>query len=506
MRHSSTIVRIISSTCMLLTAAGINTESTEASIVVQPVAYVGGVTQGVQGEATFSSIESGTFPVMNNAGDIAFMGTAFQLDPTPQLLTGLWIERDNQQELIAFNNQRAPGTDDGISFKRISPPQLDAAGHVSFWASVMGPGVTLDNNLGIWADTGTGLGLIAREGMQAPGEAEGVQIYQFQLGGHRTNTIGQTMFSAFITGPSIEPGTIKTWIHEAGTLTQHRAETDPPLHTLFVELGPELVVQDGDLAPGISPPVELMISPIDRLVTNRAGQRLFFAFLAEPGTGTSSTTSVWLEDDAGSRLIARQGDPAPGTEPGVLFNVLGNSNSLNTHGDIALQSSLVGNGVHGENNQGIWIDKDGVLELAVRSGTEAPGAGSGANFFRFEAMGLNDRGAVAFGAKLYGGGIDESNDRGIWLYDHGSLDLIVREGDQLEVAPGDLRTVSSFLFDPTNEDNGATSGFNDQSQLVFRIGFTDGTSGVFMATPEPGSAVLSIIGTGILLLIRHNKS
>jgi hypothetical protein len=96
---------------------------------------------------------------------------------------------------------------------------------------------------------------------------------------------------------------------------------------------------------------------------------------------------------------------------------------------------------------------------------------------------LNSAGQIAFRAELIGDGVDSSNDRGIWATDaNGDLQLIARTGDQLEVAPGDSRTLAELDFvSVSNNSDGRRSAFNNVGQLAFWASFTDGSQGVFVS-------------------------
>jgi hypothetical protein len=96
---------------------------------------------------------------------------------------------------------------------------------------------------------------------------------------------------------------------------------------------------------------------------------------------------------------------------------------------------------------------------------------------------LNDRGQVAVGQHLAGAGVDSTNDFAIWATDStGALQLIAREGDQLEVAPGEFRTISGLnRTDHDANSNGWPSAFNNLGQLAFWASFTDGSQGVFVS-------------------------
>jgi hypothetical protein len=96
---------------------------------------------------------------------------------------------------------------------------------------------------------------------------------------------------------------------------------------------------------------------------------------------------------------------------------------------------------------------------------------------------------------MMGLGINPDNDFGIWAQDRdGVLQLIVREGQQLDVDDGpgiDLRTINCLCYatPPT---------INNLGQVVFRAAFTDGSQGIFVsnlvAVPEPYAVGLAAIG------------
>jgi hypothetical protein len=96
------------------------------------------------------------------------------------------------------------------------------------------------------------------------------------------------------------------------------------------------------------------------------------------------------------------------------------------------------------------------------------------------------------------------------------LHLIAREGDPLEVAPGDIRVMAEFdpirtMYSASANEDGRRSSFNDQGQIALTIGFTDGSSGIFVfdavAVPEPTAALLFFSATvGAVALIRRQRA
>jgi hypothetical protein len=114
---------------------------------------------------------------------------------------------------------------------------------------------------------------------------------------------------------------------------------------------------------------------------------------------------------------------------------------------------------------------------------------------------LNDAGQSVFSALLGGSGvIPFENDLGIWAVDGlGTLQLIVRRGDSLEVMPGDHRTVQDLFL----------NGINERGQVAFWAKFQGG-EGIFVsdlvAVPEPGSSMVLTAGALLLVLRRSRRT
>jgi hypothetical protein len=270
--------------------------------------------------------------------------------------------------------------------------------------------------------------------------------------------------------------------------------------------GLELLALQGDQAPGLPGGAtfvdfDTVLPSIDPIGLNNAGQIAFSTTIAGPGVDSTNDIGVWAGEAGNLRLVAREGNVAPGAG-GAVFNYDLHDVVLNFKGQTAFQAFLAGSGVDPTNN-GIWSEGTGNLELVARVGSHAPGTAAGVVFRNFgnpgvnETLVLNAQGQVAFAATLTGDGVDISNDRGIWATDpDGQLQLIARTGDALQIAPGDSRTIDylAFVGGSGNED-GRPSGFNDFGQLAFVAQFTDGSSGIFVsnlvAVPEPATPLLA---------------
>jgi hypothetical protein len=304
------------------------------------------------------------------------------------------------------------------------------------------------------------------------------------------NETGQTAFRVLLTGVGVNSANNQAILSEGG------------------DSGLTLVARAGDPAPGTSPGVNF--SAFSSPVLNGAGQTAFTGLLIGDGVNRVNSLAIFAEvGGSGLALVARTGDPAPDTAAGVNFGNLGDP-VLNKAGQSAFTGSLTGPGVNSSNDRAIFSEGGGLgLSLVARTGDPAPGTSTGVNFTRFNDPVLNGAGQTAFLGFFAGAGVDSSNDRGLLATDPaGVLTLIARTGDLFDVDDDplidDLRTIASIGFvTGSGGEDGRPTSFNDAGQLAFRLGFTDGTQGIFVANtvaiPEPSSLLLAL-GASVLLV------
>jgi hypothetical protein len=215
---------------------------------------------------------------------------------------------------------------------------------------------------------------------------------------------------------------------------------------------------------------------------NNAGHAAFLAQLAGTGVDDTNDSGIWSEGGGSLGLVARAGSPAPGTLAGINFKGFEPRIVLNAAGQTAFRADLTGN-VTSVDDSGIWSEGGGSLTMVARKGSPAPGAPAGVNFDAFREPVLNGAGRTAFVADFTGNVTPDVDPEGIWAEDPtGTLGLVVRAGDAIEVAPGDARTVSELRFvGGSGLEDGRPAGFNDAGQVAFRAKFTDGSEGVFVS-------------------------
>jgi hypothetical protein len=388
-------------------------------------------------------------------GQVSFFARTRDKESGTAQGSGIWTTGSNRISLAANDGASAiVGLPDVVflpqSFEQpfSNNPIISPAGQIIFRGFLAGPGVDETNLNGLWSyRPGVGLESLLRAGDEAVGMG-GVPFLSFPSI-PTINAAGDTAFLAFFDSD------------------HHQAEG------LF------------DVAPGTTEPHE---------------------HEHQLGLG------LWLRRASGElNNIFVIGDPAPGVAGDVHF-VDTFDPIMNASGRVAFLAAVHGEGVDGSNEMGLWSSgrsPDGALRLVARQGDEAPGVGNGFVFGTFLEPTLNAAGQVAFMAAGYqqvNGAIVHSA-FGIWGQDRaGHLRLVARVGELLEVAPGDEREIASLAFaSKTGGEDGKPRGLNDFGQIVLHATFTDGSSGVFvssaLAVPEPNSFAIVLFAGACLGLV-----
>ncbi|MEM8946430.1 MAG: choice-of-anchor tandem repeat NxxGxxAF-containing protein [Planctomycetota bacterium] len=429
---------------------------------------------------------------INDAGQTAFRATVTSDDDGTEVTNiAIWLDDNGSLTRILFAEDHPPDIPISASFASLSTSfSFNSAGQIAFRADTdSGPSNLTEgpDDNGVWSNATGALRAVAFTGSQTPETPVGVK-FRF-IRGPVFNDAGQTAFNAVVAGDGVDAADdTGIWKENLGDLTK--------------------VARTGEQAPGV--PMGINFRSLGSPALNAAGQTAFIANL----TGAFDS-GIWSEGTGELSLVALAGEQAPGLHAGVDYKGFAFSPVLNRAGHTAFQGVLSGAAIDGTNNVGIWSEGSGTLELVAREGDQAPGTSGdtvffGGNHSTFTELVLNSAGRVAFQGRLTGEGINSLNDKGLWAEDEARvLRLIVRQGDHLEVAPGDYRTIRNlgFIGNTGNED-GRPSGFNDYGQLSFWANFTDGTEGIFVsnlvAIPEPSSLLLGTIAVISLTFFRVN--
>lgn len=241
------------------------------------------------------------------------------------------------------------------------------------------------------------------------------------------------------------------------------------------------VVRSHSTAPGTTSPFSAFNAPD----LSSTGKVAFHASL-ESSAPFAQRDGIWAGTTGNLTLVARSGTPAAGTG-GSLFSSSFSDPLVNANGTVSFTDTLtLGGSVTTSNYNGLWTGIDSnKLTLVARTGDHAPGTGDGVNFANstFPHV-LNNLGQIAFTASLAGTGVASSNDTGLWVYDpQKGTQLVAREGQLIEVAPGLTKTLASIaLRTGASSGDGRATSLNDNGQVAFTAGFANEIYyGVFVA-------------------------
>lgn len=530
------------------------------TVTFDTIALSGDASPGTTPGLSYSSFDA---PMFNGAGQVAFQAVLAGTGLNSSNNVGVFSTAagiNGSLGLVARTGDTAPNTTAGINYKSLGNLVLNESGQTAFFASLTGNGVNLFNDQAIFSEA-AGLpgspSLVARESDPIPGIA-GVDYRGFVIpfiAPLSLDSAGKAAFRVTLRGASVDSTNDFAIISKSADSAVFVARKGEPVPNLgpaisydefiYLELNdagqtaflatlvgngvdstnntaifseavgspglPGIVAREGNSAPSIA---GVNYANFEPPVLNGTGQTAFIASLTGVGVDSSNRVGIFSETvglPGSPNLVAREGDPAPGTASGVNYGGRRplSDMTLNDAGDIAFRASLTGPGVDLTNDRAIYSDAVGTpgsLGLVARTGDPAPGTTLGVNYSFLFTPSLNDVGQLAFFADLIGTGVDSTNDTGIWATDtNGVLSLIVREGDSLNVNNdpliNDLRIVSSL--------SAVSTAFNDRGQLAFSATFTDGSSGVFIANtagratfvPEPTTvSMLMIISLGLALV------
>jgi hypothetical protein len=169
-------------------------------------------------------------------------------------------------------------------------------------------------------------------------------------------------------------------------------------------------------------------------------------------------------------------------------------------GTVALRLALAGPDVSSTNDSGVWAGMTpSQLHLAVREGDPAPGTEPGLVFSQFDQAGVTQDGRAVFQAFLSGSGLAPDRDRGLWAEGiDGLLHLVVRRGDSVQLPSGEVVQLTSVQFTPGFGVSGLgyvafLSDLSNGKRAIF-------VSNVALV-PEPAAALLAVAAVGTMSLI-----
>jgi hypothetical protein len=180
------------------------------------------------------------------------------------------------------------------------------------------------------------------------------------------------------------------------------------------------------------------------------------------------------------RVVMRTGDQAFGLPTGLTLSLITNA-WPDASGRVYIEGDIAGPGVTSSNNKCHWVDASGAVTLIVREGDPTPASAGlpAGTVFGQVIRGSFAGGRSAFAATLSGGGTTTSNDRSLWRFSGGALQLIGREGQSSGIVSGAMWTEFSDPF------------ITESGLVCFMAGVSgDPTQGTVLVRGTPGNLVL----------------
>ncbi len=189
-----------------LTGPGINSNNDEVLYTGTPgslevVARDSDAAPGLAPGVTLGRVLGGS---VNNNGTALFQATLAGPGVSNANNNSFWTGTPDGIQLAVREGDAAPGTSDGQNFSDLSSVLFNDAGDIAFRARLTGPGVTADNDFGVWAKKNGTTQLIAREGQAAPGTPTGV-VFASLSAEMAFSHQGDTAFTGTVTGPGVTP-------------------------------------------------------------------------------------------------------------------------------------------------------------------------------------------------------------------------------------------------------------------------------------------------------------
>ena len=396
--------------------------------------------------------------------------------------TALFRSSPGGSVLIAREGTAAPGTTGALFSGNLSSQyqftQVNRNGTVLFQSSLAGGDVTGANNGAIFTGTPGALSILRRLGdtvLPGPVTAAGMGTIQ------QMDNNGRVLYDVTLAGAGVTTDNNRSlWFYTPGS-------------------GSTLLVREGSPAPGTAGatfgnPDPLPPQPQDdnwfpgcpATSLTRSGKYTLASYL-EGGDviyGVNDNALYVGTVGGGLTMIARAGDPAPGTD--AVFQGFSPWYSLiNDAGDVAFQATLTGGSSDPTNNSGIWTWKSGTLSLVVRSGAPVPGFPpvpdvpvpvTTYDTFIGWNMSFNDLGQILVHGHLLGGETRGTVDASELLVFDPTKGLIVvaRSGEEVEGAPGSIRTLKGAGFLQYSNTDGVSHALGITGRVALFAYFNEG--------------------------------
>lgn len=236
--------------------------------------------------------------MIGSDGDFGYHATVIG----PASSYAMYRYTNQEVQPVLFVGDAAPGLPDGVVVAHIPPtaPAVATSGDIVFTTSLSGPDVTLANDAALWAEGGSIVSLVAREGDPAPGGASGSVFFGSDFARQQAAGGEFALFTSQTTGM---PDSNGLWLREpAGLSLITRGGSQVPGAATDIAFASFTNVSDANYPPHIA--------------MNADGRLAFTAMISGPGVTQWNNMGVWATDpERRIRKLVRTGDSvevAPG--------------------------------------------------------------------------------------------------------------------------------------------------------------------------------------------------
>ncbi len=420
---------------------------------------------------------------------------------------GLWTDTGGVSRLIGVQGTDVTSLSGDIDYDIATFEAIGGTGEVYFDTSLMGPDASTDSEL-VNSDQALlrlsldgGVTTIART-LVAP-DANFPDTYpRNMVDSTRVNDAGDAVFRI---GPIAKPGSGDVGIYsEAGGWYLRERDT--------VDLGP--TYRSGS------------INPSARQITGRhtldgAGNAIVPVDLSGGALSSRTQALISLNPETGVNALLVQEGQAPGLPAGIFFDNFGfNELAANAAGDVVFRARLADttdNRIDNNNDDSLWLYRDGLLTMLAREGAPAPTL-TDVTVRSMTEFSINDLGQVIMRLQLDGTDVDSANDSGLFGFDGTDFSKIAREGDDIRL-DGTLTKLTSLVSVPlSGSEDGRGKFLNNNGDFVFLATLESGQAivagnmtGSFQGTgpvPLPAAVWMMLGGVGLLArpgLIRRRQ-
>jgi len=481
---------------IVVLAGGLATARAWAGPVTYTVIATSGQSAPGLSGITFEAVAD---PRVDDLGRVVFWSRLAGTGVTTFNDGSLWTTRTGPLSLLLREDSAIPGGSD--LFVGLGTPAWSGNGKLGLTASIGSGAFSFPTTLAQFVESGPSLSLVVRETVPLPivGLLSlndfGAVVYRAGDGSSLFSTRSGAPLSIVKTGDPA-PGASSaqaTFLllgqpaHNAlggaaywATVT-YPGQTVPESGIWSDASGLQRIARTGQQAPGLNAGVvfaELDSTPrIDA-----AGSVAFWARLSGPGVTASNDGSVWRTAGGVAQIIAREGESAPGLS-GLTIAGLARHVQASDSGVTLFWGSVNGSGVDGTNNSVIWSnDPLRGLGVVAREGTQVPELPAGVVFGALGRPGITPFGRTVFTTGLRSAaGLAQTSTFALIATDgRGRQFPIARTGDAFAVGAGDTRTISQIVFDQGDPQTGYAQ-YNSTGTLVFKLGFTGGSSALVAA-------------------------